>query len=1313
MKRLRRILVGGLWLAAAVVGLAAVALVALQRGWLDGWARALVVHEVERATGARVELARLRVRLLPLRVELAGLILHGREAADEPPFVRLARLEADLQPTSLLRGPLRLRALRIEQPQIYVRVDASGGSNLPIPPVHRPRLPWYQQLFRVITARLDIERGQLTYNNRRIPLSVDGGQFQCALHYVAAAGGADAYLLAVSWEHMRLTASRYLPFASSWQARLTLGRRGGALDWFEWRLPHSTLQLWGQWPNWAEPAGQLRYRVRVDLEDVRTILRKPHSPLGILQSSGRISVDHRSWQLQGYYTAEDIRMQYKWYHAAQMQSRGSLHADPAGLVIPDFEAWALGGHLSGRIRMQPHGLRFTAETHAEKISLPELFAAVANRDLPLETLHWDGEVALEATTTWQADFKHMASRGTMTWKAPPVPRPGRLPASASFPYDYSMDRNAVVVTQGHITTPTSHLLLDGVIGARRSQLALELEARDLAEWADLINYLRGTTEPMLAGQVSWRGQLLGPVSGPLFVGQIHLRQPRYGRLRWDEIAGGVEYSPSELRLRAAQVRRGAARASLNLWLQLTDWGFRPENACRLEATLTAAPLEDLQELAGTHYPVEGLLSGQFRLNGTRAAPSLAGRFSVTRFAYRQYRSPLVTGWVHVERGRVEWEGLDATLGKGHLRGRFAYAWATGQTAFDLTGNDLPLEQIPPLEASALAVRGRLEFHLSGSGPLGAPRGQGSLSVRALELGGERFGDLSAHLQSDGRLLDAQLGSALVRGSLRGTLQLQLQDPYPIEGELQVAGFDLDPFVRAGLHLSGLTNHSQVDGQFRLAGLLKRPETLAVEAEVQRARFAVETVQLESRGPLHARYRNGQLVIGEANFRGPESDFHVHGTLDVRPASRLDLAISGTVNLRLAEGFVPRLDARGVAAVNATVQGSLGAPRLAGRARLQNASLRYGDIPVGLSQVSGELIFSTDRVSFTDLQASAGGGRLLLSGLLRYPSGQPLQYDIAITAHQVRIRYPEGMSWILDAQTRLTGSSQGALLSGRITVDRLLLVNGLDLAGWMMAARGQGTAPPSSSPFLANLNLDLQVDSGPGARLQWTGARLEADASLRVRGSWDRPAVLGHVHLLGGEMDFRGNRFRLTRGDLNFADPLRLDPVLNVEATTTVQQYEVTVDLTGRASALRLSYRSDPPLPETDVVALLALGTPGEASELRSATPVPPGQFGATALLSQAISSEVGGRLARLFGISRLEIDPFVSGTGTESTTAARLTIEQRVTPNLTITYSTNATSSAEQVIQIEYTVSRNLSIVALRDINGTFGIDIKFKKRFP
>ena len=72
----------------------------------------------------------------------------------------------------------------------------------------------------------------------------------------------------------------------------------------------------------------------------------------------------------------------------------------------------------------------------------------------------------------------------------------------------------------------------------------------------------------------------------------------------------------------------------------------------------------------------------------------------------------------------------------------------------------------------------------------------------------------------------------------------------------------------------------------------------------------------------------------------------------------------------------------------------------------------------------------------------------------------------------------------------------------------------------------------------------------------------------------------------------------------------------------------------------------------------------------------------------------------------------MASTGSEQNAGARVTVEQQIARNLTITYVSNVSSTQQQVIQVEYAVNRNVSIVALRDQNGTFGIDLKIKKRF-
>ena len=73
-------------------------------------------------------------------------------------------------------------------------------------------------------------------------------------------------------------------------------------------------------------------------------------------------------------------------------------------------------------------------------------------------------------------------------------------------------------------------------------------------------------------------------------------------------------------------------------------------------------------------------------------------------------------------------------------------------------------------------------------------------------------------------------------------------------------------------------------------------------------------------------------------------------------------------------------------VDATIAGTLSSPRITGRVHVQDTSLRYGDFPAGLSQLAGDFIFDTSRITFNNVTSETGGGRLLLSGSLTYGNG---------------------------------------------------------------------------------------------------------------------------------------------------------------------------------------------------------------------------------------------------------------------------------------------------------------------------------------
>jgi translocation and assembly module TamB len=792
---------------------------------------------------------------------------------------------------------------------------------------------------------------------------------------------------------------------------------------------------------------------------------------------------------------------------------------------------------------------------------------------------------------------------------------------------------------------------------------------------------------------------------------MHATEARYDKLYWDDIAGEMEYSPDDFHLTKTTVRRGATSADIDLALEFDkDWDFAPESTWSLTARMEHAPSDDLQAIFDTHYPFKGFLSGNVHGGGTRAQPELDSNFTFDDIEAGKFRFDKLTAQLHAETNVIHLSHAEMRKGGESVSGDVLYHPREKDAVFDVTGTRVSLENIPEIQTVSLPIGGKLSFTLRGSGPLRAPVGEATLRVVDLKLGTEVQGNFNGELSSDGQSAHLKLASDIAHGKLAGDVSMSLSESKTISGRLTVEQFDLDPLIAAGLHLQQLTGHSSADGIFTISGAARDLDAIELNADITRISFDYELVQLANDQDIKVAYRRNEVRIVQAHIHGPDTDFQLEGSARFDRDRPLRFTLSGGVNLQLVKGLLPDLQARGRAEANISIEGTMSRPRVTGRATVRDASATYGDFPIGLSKLNGDLLFDKARLVFDRMSAESGGGHLLLSGSMTYGEG-PLRYDVSAATSVVRVRYPAGMSWLVGGTIQLAGTRTAALVSGHVQVQRLLFASGVDLTSFFASSSETETAPSTVSPFLQNLVFDVEGQTAVGARIEWSGAQVEMDGNVRLRGTWDRPVLLGHIHLLGGQMPFRGNIYQLTRGEINFSNPFRLDPILNVEATSTISQYQVTIDFSGPASHLTLNYRSDPPLPDSDIIALLALGSPGESSGLRSASTSQ--NYGATALLSEAISSGLGGRIERLFGVSQFRVDPFVAGTATESNAAARITIEQQVKNKITITYSTNAaTSNQYQLIQVEYAVKRDLSVVFLRDINGTNGLDIKWVKHF-
>ncbi|MGH9863865.1 MAG: hypothetical protein ACRD4H_00465, partial [Candidatus Acidiferrales bacterium] len=1044
----RRVIRALLAVLVVAIVLAAVITVIVESGAGERWARGYIVRKIESSTGGRVELGAFHFRLRDLHAELDDFTLHGRESTGLPPFFHADKIRVGVHIISLFNKKISLSDLEIERPSVFVRVDEKGHSNIPAPAVSRPGKPWREQLFNLQIARLKISDGTMMFNDAKIPLDAEGSDFQFVMNYEARTTGKEAYVAQLGWKQMQIVARRFLPFRSDLTTKFTLTPDSLSIDDFQWKLPHSDVNARGEIKNFKPLDADFHYRTHLWLPDLRQVLRKPGVPDGQVDFAGDGTYVAAKLRMEGHYLAQGIALKFKWFHAGGIESWGNVDVANNRLTMPVFEAKALGGGLKGRLDLNFHGLAFRTATQMTGASLAEVLDAVDNPSLPVDTLHWDDGMSVNTVTTWNRDFKNLKTRGTTTWSLAGKIERGAFPVTAQLGFDYSMDRHDVILAPGSIiTTPNSRLVVDGTLAAKHSALNADFHTARLEDWEDFIADLRGAKKDSapVTGAVDWKGKLTGHLGGPTFEGAFDARTAHFGRLYWDDITGQMTYSPFEFQLSHAIVKRGHSTANLDLLLGLNGkWGFTKNEEWSLDAHFDHASTDDLQGLFETAYPASAVMTADFHGSGTRQDPVLDGNFQLEQLDAYGINVDRAKGQLSLRHDEIRITNAELDRDAGRVTGHLLYRPSSRQIEFQMAGAGISLSKFPILQMKAMPTTGELSFNLSGSGPLRAPRANGTIQVANLQFGSEVLDSFVGTLDSDGQTAQLKLQSAKTAGKLDGQLRVGLSGNYPISGQMKLDHVDLDPFIAAGLHLSQLTGHSSIDGQLSFSGEARQPDTIVMQANLSRISLDYEYVKLQNEGPVRLSYRKSEIRVEQAALSGTDTNFHVTGDARFSGSRALDLHIAGSINLRLVSALFPQLDARGVTQLNTTIAGTFSTPQITGQAKLINVSAHYGDFPAGINNLNGEMVFDRNRLLFDNLTAEAGGGKMTISGSVGYGEA-PVRYEINTVADRVRIRYPEGMSWLTSGTLRFSGTTATALLSGNVSVQRITFASNVNFA----------------------------------------------------------------------------------------------------------------------------------------------------------------------------------------------------------------------------------------------------------------------------
>jgi translocation and assembly module TamB len=1331
----------------------------------QAYVRRRLVAEMERITGGRVQIGSFHVVPFHMQIEVRDITVHGSETGSDVPLAHADHLIAQVKVISLVRTQFGFHSLTLEHPVVHIAVAADGTTNIPVIKAleNVSEQKTLEELFALSIDHLSVEHGELIWGDRTIPLDFTADDTGMQMDY--------SHLHRRYESHFRVGKVDTVfddcrPF--SWMAEMnfSLTPASAEIESLKWSSGRSNFTVRGHIGNYQNPHFEGSYEAHFDLQQVAGIIRRRDLSGGSadFKGSGRWSANEFS--SSGALTLPDLAWGNDQVGIKRVGATSDYTLTDQRIKLSKIQGKILGGTFTGDAQVDNwlHSIPYTAGRasarefglekknsemavieaerpsvrNAGKEKLPGIQSGVAHlrvRDIsatevaaalnrpvhPLGRFRPVGTAAGSIDAAWKGSPKNSDISFAVDVAPPEIALDSELPVTARIEGRYGMAADELQLSDFRVSTSASKIRASGTISSSTT-LQLSLATSKLEEWRPLLGALGAPTDlPFrVDGNAAFNGVVSGSFLSPTLAGTLVADDfeftvpatsytPRQ-EVHWDSLAASMQVSSHSLIMRGGSLHRGETSADFEVSASLQDGQFTADSPYTAHVNLHNVDVASTAALADFDQPVSGTADVSLQIAGTRANPRVQGHIRAANASAYGEAIEAFDADLHIAEGETALDNIHLQHQDANVTGSAAYTPATRGFRLDLAGKNFDLARVRQIHLDRLPVEGRGDFVLQGSGTLEAPSINASVQVHDLIADHELFGSLNLKGVTSNGELRISGTSALARGNLLIDGGVQMHGDYMGKITARLDRTDVDPLWRA--YLGGqLTGHSAVGGTVTLEGPLRYPERWTLNGDLSDVGLEIESVKLHNQGPLRFSYAQQIAHIDPLHMIGEGTDITGGGSIHFAALRELRLSAHGQVDLKLFSSFNPDLSASGQMRVQMNVGGTLSEPLPQGTIQIENGTVNYAGLPSGLSEMNGLLAFTLDQVRIEQLTAHTGGGTLDLQGeATRY--NKQLNFNFTAIGKDVRLRYPPGVSSTANAELHWSGSPSSSTVTGQVMVNKLAVTPGFDFGTYLQRSRQSVVLAPANSP-LYNIKLDVAVHTAPELQMKTAVARLSGDADLRVRGSVARPSVLGRADILEGQATFNGIKFQLERGDITFANPVAIEPQLNMEATTHVRNYDLDVMVTGTPERLNVNYRSEPPLPKSDIIALLALGrTSEESTQLQQQSGLTPFNDEASAfIINQAINETVSSRLQKLFGASRVKIDP--QGLVTETNPTARgpqVTIEQQFANNISLTYSTNVSQSSQQIIQGEYYFTRNISVVATRDQNGVVSFDVQVRR---
>jgi autotransporter translocation and assembly factor TamB len=300
-------------------------------------------------------------------------------------------------------------------------------------------------------------------------------------------------------------------------------------------------------------------------------------------------------------------------------------------------------------------------------------------------------------------------------------------------------------------------------------------------------------------------------------------------------------------------------------------------------------------------------------------------------------------------------------------------------------------------------------------------------------------------------------------------------------------------------------------------------------------------------------------------------------------------------------FVPAIQQLdGDVALDVNLGGTIGRPLFTGAGDMTVNLARFSDPTLpALTNFKGRLNFARDALTLERFGGELAGGPFSVTGRITFPKLTAANLDLQLKANSALIARNDTLTARADANIKVVGPIGNATVTGNVALTNSEFLKNIDLIPIGLPGR-PAPQPPSSRPDFSfpqppirNWKFDVAIKTKDAVLIRGNLANGGAVSDLKLSGTGLHPGLQGLVRLNDVEATLPFSRLEIASGFLYFDPSDSMNPKIDLHGTSLLRDYTIHVYVYGTLLAPEALFSSEPPLPQEEVISLLATGATRE------------------------------------------------------------------------------------------------------------------------